>query len=135
MTAFEVILGFEDFGTIKNGAREWNRTITVFLPGDFKSPASTNFATRAFLLALSSRGQHILRRNFLKHMRAFKSCLLDFANLSVKEPSKNTFLMSVYKRNTVFCVFRRSSTCVHSRLFPCLCQPHYERGLSKVPFC
>ena len=38
----------------KNGAREWNRTITVFLPGDFKSPASTNFATRAFLMSLFS---------------------------------------------------------------------------------
>ena len=32
--------------------------------------------------------QHILRRNFLKHMRAFKSYLLDSYNLKNHEPSK-----------------------------------------------
>jgi len=40
------------------------------------------------LLALSSRVQHILRRNLLKHMSAFASYLLDSAKLTLKEPSK-----------------------------------------------
>ena len=31
----------------KSGTRDRTRTDTVFLPGDFESPASTNFATRA----------------------------------------------------------------------------------------
>ena len=34
-------------GKAFNGTRDRTRTDTVFLPGDFESPASTNFATRA----------------------------------------------------------------------------------------
>ena len=34
-------------GKALNGTRDRTRTDTVFLPGDFESPASTNFATRA----------------------------------------------------------------------------------------
>ena len=38
----------------EGGARGRTRTVTVFPPGDFKSPASTNFATRALLMSLTS---------------------------------------------------------------------------------
>ncbi len=34
-------------GFVHNGAQGRTRTVTVLPPGDFKSPASTNFATWA----------------------------------------------------------------------------------------
>jgi hypothetical protein len=48
------------------------------------------------LLAHAFWDQQILRRNFLKHMRAFKSYLLDFANLKNHEPSKKSSFIDAY---------------------------------------
>ena len=51
-----------------NGARGRTRTGTVLLPGDFKSPASTDFATRASgvfqqLVILNGAGNEVRTRD------------------------------------------------------------------------
>ena len=101
---------------LRNGAREWNRTITVFLPGDFKSPASTNFATRALLMPLSSWDSQILRQSSLEHKCALATLSLSLPASLWKRLSKVPLVVICFHEVSIYCVETCSSTGVHSQV-------------------